>query len=294
MTQAQTSPPWYEKKALVIALVIGFWPIGIYGLWKSSQFGRPWKLGVPAFILLATLLVITQPPEKGPVLDSGNSMPAGANSATPTAGLPTTEPSLENLRRLDRSSPDWLPMKFELLEMARAPHARGVPYDVDSGDGWKWKYDLMIPFKMWLATQPEATIVTSVILEEDAVCGDQQAVIVCKQVPELDPFRKTGFLQRIVANTDFFVGDVPIAIAVDGNIVWRWYKGDVIDFLNSEVGARPEPGDLFKDSANPNLTLAERKQKQDAFLEDLAAWKGRFAAFWQRVGQEAGLPHEDK
>lgn len=294
MTSSQPSLPWYENRILVIALVIAFWPIGIYGIWKSSQFERPWKLGVTAFITLATLLVIAQQPESNSQLDSESPISGGANPATPAADLPNSEPSLGKLRSLDRSSPKWSPMKHQLLQLAKTPHPRGVPYDVESDDGWKWKYDLILPFKLWLATQPEATLITSVILEEDGVCGDMQAVIVCEQMPELGPYRKTGFLQRLVADTNFFVGDVPIAIAVDGSIVSRWYKGDVTDFLNSEVGARPEIGDLFNDNADSNSTLADRKQAQDVFWQDLAAWKMRFAAFWQRVAQEAELPYEEK
>lgn len=49
--------PWYEYKELVVLLLILFFPIGLYGIWKNSQFSKKTKwivTGLFGFFVLAS------------------------------------------------------------------------------------------------------------------------------------------------------------------------------------------------------------------------------------------------
>jgi len=39
-------PQWYDSKTLVIAWVLVFFPVGLYGVWKSDDFIRNVKFGI--------------------------------------------------------------------------------------------------------------------------------------------------------------------------------------------------------------------------------------------------------
>lgn len=48
--------PWYDKKWLVAILLIVFFPVGLYALWKSNNIKQGWKV---ALSILVGLIVIT-------------------------------------------------------------------------------------------------------------------------------------------------------------------------------------------------------------------------------------------
>lgn len=52
MTVAQKTP-WYDKKIWVIVWCILFFPVGLYGLWKSSTIGIIWKVLVSIVLAVA-------------------------------------------------------------------------------------------------------------------------------------------------------------------------------------------------------------------------------------------------
>lgn len=49
---------WYDNKNLVIAWILAFFPIGIYGLWKNQEFIRNVKFGVTVAVAMAFVLGI--------------------------------------------------------------------------------------------------------------------------------------------------------------------------------------------------------------------------------------------
>ncbi len=56
MENTQTTPQkWYNKKWLIILLCIVFFPVGLYGLWKSNIFSKGWQIGITAFIALCII-----------------------------------------------------------------------------------------------------------------------------------------------------------------------------------------------------------------------------------------------
>jgi hypothetical protein len=49
-----SSNKWYNNKVLVIFLIIIFFPVGLYGLWKSERFSNAWK----AILTVLTIVVV--------------------------------------------------------------------------------------------------------------------------------------------------------------------------------------------------------------------------------------------
>lgn len=48
---------WYDNKALIIILLILFFPVGLYALWKNKHFSKPVKIGVT--VLIAILAIVS-------------------------------------------------------------------------------------------------------------------------------------------------------------------------------------------------------------------------------------------
>ncbi|NBU64849.1 MAG: hypothetical protein EBS29_10165 [Chloroflexia bacterium] len=49
--------PWYEKTLWIIVWLIVFWPVAIYGMWKSSR-AMIWKIIVTLLVVGPTILGI--------------------------------------------------------------------------------------------------------------------------------------------------------------------------------------------------------------------------------------------
>lgn len=50
MEDSTTKQKWYDKTWLVIILCIIFFPVGLFGLWKSSKISKVWKIIVTILI----------------------------------------------------------------------------------------------------------------------------------------------------------------------------------------------------------------------------------------------------
>lgn len=48
MEPNNTNNKWYDNKAVVVILMILFFPVGLYALWKSNTISKNWKIGVSA------------------------------------------------------------------------------------------------------------------------------------------------------------------------------------------------------------------------------------------------------
>jgi|GEM_PF-767404 len=55
---------WYDKKMLVAILCIIFWPVGLFGLWKSNVFSKGWKIGGTLLVLFAFMMIINSGGDK--------------------------------------------------------------------------------------------------------------------------------------------------------------------------------------------------------------------------------------
>ncbi|MCS7001166.1 MAG: MerC domain-containing protein [Bacteroidota bacterium] len=55
------SQKWYDKKWLVTLLLILFFPIGLYALWKSTIISKKWKIAISAAFGLAIVLSLFVP-----------------------------------------------------------------------------------------------------------------------------------------------------------------------------------------------------------------------------------------
>jgi len=291
MSMNAVPPRWYDRKSLVIILLLALWPVGVVGLWRSGQFGRATKVLVTVMIVLLMLMILITPDNTGET-HGGSVADAGEASAElDVASNGTSVPSLAALQNLDRSTPEWSAMHDALTDMARDPHRKGTPYDPQSG-GWDWAHEQALTFKSWLAWQPLGDVALSVLLEKNSVCGDWQAVVTCRQRADISSLEKTGLLMRLNhEDGSGFRPSIAIAFAMEDTVYDRWTGAEVNAFMEAEVGPRPEmPKTRIEDNT---LTLAERRKPVEACVRNLEAWSKRFEAFWDRVEREAGIPSSD-
>ena len=54
----ETKAQWFDNKTLVIAWILTFFPVGLYGLWKNQEFIRNVKFGVTVAVVIAFVLGI--------------------------------------------------------------------------------------------------------------------------------------------------------------------------------------------------------------------------------------------
>lgn len=64
MDNSITQTKWYDKTWLVIVLCIFFFPVGLYALWKNSNIGKGWKIGVTAFYTLFVIIQLSKKEDK--------------------------------------------------------------------------------------------------------------------------------------------------------------------------------------------------------------------------------------
>lgn len=57
-TTSNEATKWYDKNWLVIVLCIFIFPVGLYGLWKSSAIPTHWKIPLTAIILVYGFMLI--------------------------------------------------------------------------------------------------------------------------------------------------------------------------------------------------------------------------------------------
>lgn len=56
----ETATKWYEKTGLVIIFLITFFPLGLFGLWKSNKISNFWKIGVTALFVLVIVAALSE------------------------------------------------------------------------------------------------------------------------------------------------------------------------------------------------------------------------------------------
>ena len=78
--------PWYEKKGLLILLLVFLWPVGVFGMWRSTAFQQRTKFVVSALFVLLTIAIVNAPPPP----DEKSAAQAGPSQSI-TAELSTAE-----------------------------------------------------------------------------------------------------------------------------------------------------------------------------------------------------------
>ncbi|MFC1467654.1 hypothetical protein ACFLQY_03045 [Verrucomicrobiota bacterium] len=58
---------WYDNKTIVIALLILFFPVGLYALWKNQNFSKGTKLGVTVVVVILAIASIATEEKTTPV-----------------------------------------------------------------------------------------------------------------------------------------------------------------------------------------------------------------------------------
>ena len=177
MNNSAPSQIWFEKKPVIIGLLIFFFPLGLWGLWKSSLFQRTTKILVSAlFVVLGAVALSTSNNEEK--TESAEPLD-GMESAS--AGKLQGKRDLGDLQKLERSSEEWSLLHRELVLAAQNPHPVGQALAM--GGGWDWAYEQTKELEAWLYQHPIAEVVLGVQFERDTVCGDFQAVLNCDLPP---------------------------------------------------------------------------------------------------------------
>jgi len=77
-TQEEEKSKWYEKRGWVISWLIFFYPVGLYGLWKSSRFSQKTKITISA--VAAIIFVLSIVSEESSVSDQTTGNPTQPRS----------------------------------------------------------------------------------------------------------------------------------------------------------------------------------------------------------------------
>ena len=52
----KSAEPWFNRKPLLIAWLLVFFPVGLWGLWQGHLFSRIWKIGITVTVAVGFLL----------------------------------------------------------------------------------------------------------------------------------------------------------------------------------------------------------------------------------------------
>lgn len=90
-TPEQQEQKWYDKVWLVILLCILFFPVGLYGLWKSPSFTNGGRIAITTVIIIVLLTQFGKPER-----DQSDK----ASSTTPTQTITKNEPEISEADKL--------------------------------------------------------------------------------------------------------------------------------------------------------------------------------------------------
>lgn len=114
---------WYENKSTVILWLIFFFPVGLYGIWKSSQFSDKTKWIVTGcFVVLMVISVATdKKKERGEVSKQSSSQSSQSVAVTP----PQSSPQV-----VEQNPISW-------SEIDRIYNIRNEATDLQKREAWK-------------------------------------------------------------------------------------------------------------------------------------------------------------
>lgn len=91
MNNEQQNPKkWYDNKVLVVLLCVIFFPVGLYGLWKNSEFSKSIKIGLTGIVAVFFLMTINNDGTKDKI-GGGMNENHNAPSEERAAGKPEIE-----------------------------------------------------------------------------------------------------------------------------------------------------------------------------------------------------------
>lgn len=102
---SEQKPGWYENKAAVILWLIFFFPAGLYGIWKSSQFSDKVKWIVTGFFAFLIVIVGISDNKKnlGEASKQSRSQPSRiVEKSIPPSSPPAVEQDLITWNEIDK------------------------------------------------------------------------------------------------------------------------------------------------------------------------------------------------
>ena len=103
---------WYDKKALVIILLVIFFPVGLYALWKSNRFSKMSKGIITAVIVILLIFGFMDEQEEKTIQDQQKTVEKKSNIRASLDDFKMAIPLLsqrkmKNTERTDRLEYSW-------------------------------------------------------------------------------------------------------------------------------------------------------------------------------------------
>ena len=122
MEQNQTQKKWYDNKFIVHLLLIIFFPVGLYALWKSNTIAKWWK--ITATVLISLIVIANLADDKDNL----------SNNRTPySTEVKNTNKSEQENSGLDTKVED---AKKQIIEKLKARAKRDWPNDFTTQEYW--------------------------------------------------------------------------------------------------------------------------------------------------------------
>ena len=122
MEQNQTQKKWYDNKFIVHLLLIIFFPVGLYALWKSNTIAKWWK--ITATVLISLIVIANLADDKDNL----------SNNRTPSSTeVKNTNKSEQENSGLDTKVED---AKKQIIEKLKARAKRDWPNDFTTQEYW--------------------------------------------------------------------------------------------------------------------------------------------------------------
>ncbi len=170
-----TQTRWYDKIWLVIVLLVVFFPVGLYALWKSSSIKNDWKIGIT--ILIGIILIANLSNTK----KSGNSQNTTITTTTKEDSIAKVKKDrIDKIRKdsidkaviiakkkwdnskagkIQKRHPDWteeeceniaknkiwIGMSLDMLKYERGNPNTANPSNYGNGVNWQWCWDNYTP-----------------------------------------------------------------------------------------------------------------------------------------------------
>jgi len=106
----KTKPKWYDKKGMVAVLCVIFWPVGLYGLWKSNVFSKKWKVGGTLIVLMGLMMILSAGGNKSKEISSPQPSVTSAPAAKASKASYRSDPSGEksiSVQQIFEDTTNW-------------------------------------------------------------------------------------------------------------------------------------------------------------------------------------------
>lgn len=125
MEQSSTPKKWYNNGLTVFLLLLFFFPVGLYGLWRSSAYSRTSKIVLTFFVLASLMLYCDNIRKASREIRQSN-----------TLTTPNEAPANSTLTTTDAAATNSDPEREKVIEKLKARAKRDWPDDYTTQEYW--------------------------------------------------------------------------------------------------------------------------------------------------------------